>query len=113
MMSSFSGETRRSTGLLLRTGEVPGEDSSCLRRQRPYRLTVSVSLKMHAGFNAWEPPCCHPQRVGFRVLIVDDNASFLDAARTLLEAEGLSVIALASTGSDAVAFSFALKPALA
>jgi DNA-binding NarL/FixJ family response regulator len=68
---------------------------------------------MHAGFNAAGLPCCHPQLVGLTVLIVDDNAAFLDAARTLLEAEGLSVIALASTGSEAVAFSSALKPELA
>jgi CheY-like chemotaxis protein len=68
---------------------------------------------MHAGFNAAGLRCCHPQLVGFTVLIVDDNAAFLDAARTLLEAEGLSVIALASTGSEAVAFCFALKPELA
>jgi two-component system, NarL family, nitrate/nitrite response regulator NarL len=68
---------------------------------------------MHAGFNALRPRCCHPQRVGFTVLIVDDNASFLDAARTLLKAEGLSVIALASTGSEAVAFCQALKPEVA
>jgi two-component system, NarL family, nitrate/nitrite response regulator NarL len=51
--------------------------------------------------------------VGFTVLIVDDNASFLDAARTLLEAEGLSVIALASTGTEAAAFCLALKPDVA
>jgi DNA-binding NarL/FixJ family response regulator len=68
---------------------------------------------MHAGFNAGGLRCCHPQLVGLRVLIVDDNAAFLDAARTLLEAEGLSVVGLASTGSEAAAFSFALEPELA
>jgi two-component system, NarL family, nitrate/nitrite response regulator NarL len=68
---------------------------------------------MHAGFNASGLRCCHPQLVGFTVLIVDDNAAFLDAARTLLEAEGLSVVALASTASEAAGFCTALKPELA
>ena len=35
-------------------------------------------------------------------LIVDDNASFLEAARILLEREGLSVAGVASTGADAL-----------
>ena len=35
-------------------------------------------------------------------LIVDDNASFLEAARILLEREGLSVAGGASTGADAL-----------
>jgi two-component system, NarL family, nitrate/nitrite response regulator NarL len=68
---------------------------------------------MHAGFNAAGQQGCHPQGVGFTILIVDDNASFLDAARTLLEAEGLSVVGLASTGTEAAAFCIALKPEVA
>ena len=35
-------------------------------------------------------------------LIVDDNASVLEAARILLEREGLSVAGVASTGADAL-----------
>jgi two-component system nitrate/nitrite response regulator NarL len=68
---------------------------------------------MHAGFNAYGLWCCHPQLMGFTVLIVDDNAAFLDAARTLLEAEGMSVVALASTASEAARFCSVLKPELA
>jgi two-component system, NarL family, nitrate/nitrite response regulator NarL len=49
----------------------------------------------------------------FRVLIVDDNAPFLDAARTLLEADGMAVVALAATGDEAVAFCQALQPDVA
>jgi DNA-binding NarL/FixJ family response regulator len=37
-----------------------------------------------------------------RVLIVDDSAVFLDAARILLEREGLPVVGVASTSSTAV-----------
>jgi two-component system, NarL family, nitrate/nitrite response regulator NarL len=48
-----------------------------------------------------------------RILIVDDNAPFLDAARTLLEADGMAVVALAANGAEAVAFCQALAPDLA
>ena len=37
-----------------------------------------------------------------RLLIVDDNAHFLEAAQALLEREGLNVAAVASTADDAV-----------
>jgi DNA-binding NarL/FixJ family response regulator len=37
-----------------------------------------------------------------RCLIVDDNAPFLEAASTLLEREGLTVIGVASTTEDAL-----------
>ena len=38
-----------------------------------------------------------------RLLLVDDNPRFLDAARGLLEREGLTVVAVASTTRDALA----------
>jgi DNA-binding NarL/FixJ family response regulator len=37
-----------------------------------------------------------------RCLIVDDNASFLEAATTLLEREGLTVLGVASSSEDAL-----------
>jgi DNA-binding NarL/FixJ family response regulator len=40
--------------------------------------------------------------VSLRVLIVDDNPSFLDAARALLQREGASVIGVASTSAQAL-----------
>jgi DNA-binding NarL/FixJ family response regulator len=45
-----------------------------------------------------------------RLLIVDDNIQFLEAARTLLEREGLSVVAVASTSDDAVRSARELRP---
>jgi CheY-like chemotaxis protein len=36
--------------------------------------------------------------VATRLLIVDDNESFLEIVRGLLEQEGLSVVGVASTG---------------
>jgi DNA-binding NarL/FixJ family response regulator len=40
--------------------------------------------------------------VSHRVLIVDDNASFLDAARVVLEREGIFVAGVASTAAEAL-----------
>jgi len=37
-----------------------------------------------------------------RCLIVDDNAGFLRSARLLLEGEGIAVVAVASTGDEAL-----------
>jgi DNA-binding NarL/FixJ family response regulator len=37
-----------------------------------------------------------------RCLIVDDNPGFLDAARGLLEREGVAVVGVASTGAEAI-----------
>jgi len=45
-----------------------------------------------------------------RCLIVDDNHSFLEAARVLLEREGLSVAGVASTGAEALRQAETLRP---
>jgi CheY-like chemotaxis protein len=45
-----------------------------------------------------------------RCLIVDDNAGFLRSARLLLEKEGIAVVAVASTGDDALREADALSP---
>jgi CheY-like chemotaxis protein len=48
-----------------------------------------------------------------RALIVDDNAEFLSAARTLLQGEGIVVVAVASTGQEALAAAQAHRPHVA
>jgi CheY-like chemotaxis protein len=45
-----------------------------------------------------------------RCLIVDDNPHFLDAARALLEREGAEVVAVASTGTEAIQRIQELRP---
>lgn len=45
-----------------------------------------------------------------RVLIVDDNVSFLEAARVLLEREGLPVAGVASTSAEALELVESLHP---
>jgi DNA-binding NarL/FixJ family response regulator len=47
------------------------------------------------------------------VLIVDDNRSFLEAARNLLEREGLSVLGVASTIAEALLRAEQLRPDVA
>ena len=50
------------------------------------------------------------QGVSVRCLIVDDNQSFLDAARALLEHGGLTVVGVANTSEDAVRLVEATRP---
>jgi CheY-like chemotaxis protein len=45
-----------------------------------------------------------------RCLIVDDNGTFLEAARALLEREGLAIAGVATTGAEALAQAQALRP---
>jgi len=45
-----------------------------------------------------------------RCLIVDDNRSFLEAARTLLEREGLTIAGVATTSAEALREAETLRP---
>jgi DNA-binding NarL/FixJ family response regulator len=45
-----------------------------------------------------------------RLLIVDDNAGFIQAARVLLERQGAEVVGVASNGQDAVRLARELQP---
>lgn len=45
-----------------------------------------------------------------RCLIVDDSAGFVDAARGLLECEGLSVVGVASSGAEALRLFAEVRP---
>jgi DNA-binding NarL/FixJ family response regulator len=48
--------------------------------------------------------------VDLRCLIVDDNEAFLGSAARLLEAQGLRVVASASSGAEAVRLAQTLQP---
>jgi DNA-binding NarL/FixJ family response regulator len=48
--------------------------------------------------------------VRLRCLIVDDNPSFLDAAGTLLERQGLAIAGVASNGDDALRLAQEQRP---
>ncbi len=45
-----------------------------------------------------------------RCLIVDDSPRFLDAARGLLERQGITVVGVASTSAEAIRFAEELRP---
>lgn len=48
--------------------------------------------------------------MALRCLIVDDSLGFLHAARTLLQRQGIHVVGIASTGTEAVEQVAALRP---
>jgi DNA-binding NarL/FixJ family response regulator len=51
--------------------------------------------------------------MALRCLIVDDSAAFLEAARELLEREGITVVGVSSTSADALERSQELRPDVA
>jgi two-component system, NarL family, nitrate/nitrite response regulator NarL len=53
---------------------------------------------------------CHPAGVPLRCLIVDDNAFFLEAATSMLEQQGMAVVAVASASADALRRVRELRP---
>lgn len=65
---------------------------------------------MVASRNGRALPRSYPDLVVLRCLIVDDNRVFLDAARALLEQEGIRVVGVASTRPEAVQCAADLHP---
>jgi DNA-binding NarL/FixJ family response regulator len=55
----------------------------------------------------------HPESVIMRCLLVDDNSAFLETARGLLDRDGVTVTATASSIADAVRKAGALQPDIA
>jgi DNA-binding NarL/FixJ family response regulator len=51
--------------------------------------------------------------MALRVLIIDDNLRFLEAARSSLERQGVRVVGVAATGAEALAQAEALEPDVA
>jgi DNA-binding NarL/FixJ family response regulator len=70
-----------------------------------------------AGFNAPNTPARDPETMtverpatALRILIVDDSPRFLDAARTVLQEGGLTVVGTASTIAEALRLEELLAP---
>jgi CheY-like chemotaxis protein len=59
---------------------------------------------MRAGTSSWDPEAM------LRCLIVDDSPRFLDAARGLLERQGISVVGVASNSAEALQRAEELRP---
>src|SRR5437868_4368185 len=69
--------------------------------RRPLRSPLARSRRAGAGSAA---------ATNIRCLIVDDNQPFLDAARLLLEREGVAVVGVATTSSEALRLEEELRP---
>jgi DNA-binding NarL/FixJ family response regulator len=65
---------------------------------------------MGAGPHVFRRAVGHPGDMSLRCLIVDDSDLFRDAARDLLERDGVTVVGLASTGAEALERAEELKP---
>jgi DNA-binding NarL/FixJ family response regulator len=66
--------------------------------------------RVPASSNAQRGMCWNSVHMAFRVLIVDDNRLFLEAARGLLEREGLRVVGVAATSAEALQRAEELQP---
>ncbi|SIR22470.1 Response regulator receiver domain-containing protein [Microbispora rosea] len=67
---------------------------------------------MAATCNDSEMLRCHSERVALRCLIVDDSDHFKEAARLLLEADGIAVVGTAATFAEALRRFHELRPDL-
>ena len=63
-----------------------------------------------ASFNAAAAHPWHPIRMPLRCLLVDDSDAFLEAARVLLQREGVTVVGVASNSAEALRQARALRP---
>src|SRR5271156_5518496 len=50
--------------------------------------------------------------MSLRVLIVDDNIHFVEAARSLLDSEGITIVGIAATSADGLRLAAELQPDL-
>jgi DNA-binding NarL/FixJ family response regulator len=66
--------------------------------------------RIPAGSNARRRTQCHAVGVTPGLLIVDDNRPFLEAARVLLEREGMRVVGVAATSAQAIRSAAELRP---
>ena len=81
---------------------LPRPDDGCLDVTRGH-----AACKGH-----WQPRC-DPGVMTLRCLIVDDSPRFLDAARGLLERQGIMIVGVASTSAQALQQVTALRPDIA
>src|SRR3954454_6173521 len=107
---SFSYRHRPRRPLRLRPTAVQDRKVDLHRLTRQHSRRPCGDTRFAASFNATPGPRCDAEAVPLRCLIVDDNASFLHAAATLLERQGITVAGLAANGSDALRRARELQP---
>jgi len=74
---------------------------------------MAGAINFYASTHADQHPGCDPGSVALRCLIVDDQPGFCEAARELLEAQGLTVVGCATSASEAVRSVRELRPEVA
>ena len=75
---------------------------------QPAYLLASMLRSVAGGDTG--PMSVEPQGVPLRMVIVDDNGHFLEAARTVLEDDGIDVVGMARTSAQALRLAAALEP---
>jgi DNA-binding NarL/FixJ family response regulator len=70
----------------------------------------TFGVAIAAGHDVLRAGVCHDPDMRPSVLIVDDHADFREAASTLLESEGFSVVGAAADGDAAIAAAERLHP---
>jgi two-component system nitrate/nitrite response regulator NarL len=74
---------------------------------------VARALKFYASTHADQHVNCDPGSVALRCLIVDDHLSFCEAARDLLEGQGVTVVGCATSSAEAIRSVRELQPEVA
>jgi DNA-binding NarL/FixJ family response regulator len=74
---------------------------------------VARAAKFYASTHADQRVNCDPARVALRCLIVDDHLSFCEAARDLLEGQGVTIVGCATSSADALRSVRELRPEVA
>jgi DNA-binding NarL/FixJ family response regulator len=71
------------------------------------------AVKLYASTQADRHISCNAENVALRCLIVDDQPSFCEAARELLEGQGLTVLGCAKSSAEALRSVRELRPDVA
>jgi DNA-binding NarL/FixJ family response regulator len=77
-------------------------------RRQP--VAWAAVLRVPASSNAQRGRSCHAERVGCGLLVVDDNRSFAEVARLVLERQGERVAGIAATSAEAIELAARLRP---
>jgi PleD family two-component response regulator len=80
-----------------------GLNASCRLRLKLWRKFLLAAMRRM-------PYPWQPDHMPLRCLLVDDNGTFLEAARRLLEREGVTVVGVASSIAEALREARALLP---
>ena len=98
----------------------PGVPASTQARRRRVALKkarrttgMAKAMKFYASTHADQHISCDPGSVALRCLIVDDQPSFSEAARDLLEGQGIMVVGFATSSAEAIRRVQDLRPEVA